>query len=85
MIKGNRERIKEAEKQALRKRRLEILRIIATIRNLRLTRPSMADWNKKDCCEYIPYKKRNGDGKMPGILTLLRQRCAVIDRWSSPD
>jgi hypothetical protein len=85
MIKGNRDKVKEAEKKALRKRRLEILRRIATITKLRLTKPSMADWNMKDCREYIGYKKRNADGKMPGSLTLLRQRCAVIDGRSSPD
>jgi hypothetical protein len=85
MIQGNRDRIKENERKALRKRRLEILNRIGIVTTLRLTKPEMKDWNQKECREYIQYKKRSGDPKMPTSLPLLQQRCAIIDGRSSPD
>jgi hypothetical protein len=85
MIQGNRDRIKDNEKKVLRKRRLEILNRIEVVTTLRLTKPEMKDWNAKECREYIQYKKRSGDQKMPTSLPLLQQRCAVIDGRSSPD
>jgi hypothetical protein len=45
----------------------------------------MKYWNMKDCHNYLQYKKRNGDAKMPGTLILLKDHCAVIDGRSSPD
>jgi hypothetical protein len=85
MIQGNRDKIKEAERKTLRKRRLEILNRIGLVTTLRLTKPEMKDWNAKECRDYIQYKKRSGDPKMPTSLPLLQQRCAVIDGRSSPD
>jgi hypothetical protein len=85
MIQGNREKINKAEKKSLRKKRVEILNRIATVTTLRLTKPDMGQWNMRDCREYIQYKKRNGDPKMPTSLPLLRQRCGIIDGRSSPD
>jgi hypothetical protein len=85
MIKSNRDRMIETEKNTLRKRRKEILNRIKVITKLRLTKPSMNDWNMKDCRDYLQYKKRNGDPKMPGTLILLKNQCVVIDGRSSPD
>jgi hypothetical protein len=85
MIKGNRDKMIETEKATLRKRRKEILARIKGITKLRLTKPAMDDWNMKDCRDYIQYKKRSGDPKMPKTLTQLRNQCAVIDGRSSPD
>jgi hypothetical protein len=73
MIEGNIDRIKDVERKTLRKRRLEILNRIGIVKPLRITKPEMKDWNMKECHEYIQYKKRNGDPKMPTSLPQLRQ------------
>jgi hypothetical protein len=85
MIQGNRDKIKEAERKAVRKRRREIRARIGAITTLRLTKPEVNEWNMKDCRDFIQYKKQSGDPKMPTSLALLRERCIIVDGRSSPD
>jgi hypothetical protein len=85
LIKGNRDKLKEREVRAVRKKRNQLRTRIEAINRLRLTIPDIAEWNLKDFKEFIQYKKQKGDPKMPNTLTLLKARCLAIQGRSSPD
>jgi hypothetical protein len=85
LIQGNRDKMKEAEKRSMRKRRNELRARIEVISRLRLTKPEMNEWNMKDCRDYIQFKKQKGDPKMPNTLPSLRERCTIVDGRASPD
>jgi hypothetical protein len=83
MIQRNIVMMKDNENKLLRKRRLEILNGIRVVTTLRLTKPELRDWDLKKCRKYIQCKKRSGNPKMPTLLPLLQQQCAVINDGSS--
>jgi hypothetical protein len=85
MIRQNRDRMVEEENTTRKKRRIEIQKKIKTINLLRLTKPDRKQWNQKDCRDFVQYKKRKGDGKMPSSLPLLRQLCDNVQGRQSPD
>jgi hypothetical protein len=68
-----------------KKRRNELLKKINTINQLRLTKPNMNSWNMKDCRDFVQYKKKKGDPKMPSAIPLMRQRCINVQGRTSPD
>jgi hypothetical protein len=45
----------------------------------------MKQWNQKDCRDFVQYKKRKGDQKMPSSLLLLQQLCTEVQGRQSPD
>jgi hypothetical protein len=85
LIKDNHDRIKSVEAQSKKKKRNEIKKRKETINRLRLTKPDMNCWNMKDCKDFIQFKKKKGDCRMPSTLPLLRQRCLEVQGRRSPD
>ena len=85
VIKGNQIKIKQQNDDLVRRRRKEIKERIDLVTKLRLTKPCLSEWNKKDCATFIQYKKRKGDAAMPKGLRELQARCVIVEGRSSPD